>query len=142
MAHFAEVINGKVVRVIVAEQDFINSGAVGDASNWIQTSYNTRGGVHYGVAANNEYLPDGGTALRGNYAGIGYEYNTEHDVFVAPKPENCESWTINTSEWVYESPLGPMPSDANTELGQYYTWNESAYQANNQTGWVLHTPAE
>ena len=75
MSHFAEVVNGKVVRVIVAEQDFINSSAVGDASNWIQTSYNTRQGVHYGVAANNEYLPDGGTALRGNYAGIGYEYN-------------------------------------------------------------------
>ena len=46
MSHFAEVVNGKVVRVIVAEQDFIDSGAVGASSNWIQTSYNTRGGVH------------------------------------------------------------------------------------------------
>ena len=142
MSHFAEVINGKVVRVIVAEQNFIDSGAVGASSNWIQTSYNTRGGVHYGTAANGSYVPDGGTALRGNYAGIGYEYNTTHDVFVSPKPENCERWTINTSNWVYESPLGPMPTDANTELGQYYEWDESAYQANNQTGWVLHTPAE
>ena len=140
MSHFAEVVNGKVVRVIVAEQDFIDSGAVGDKSNWIQTSYNTRQGVHYATAANGAYVPDGGTALRGNYAGIGYEYNTKHDVFVAAKPENCESWTINTSNWTYESPLGEMPNDANVALGQYYEWDESAYQANNQTGWILITP--
>ncbi len=142
MSHFAEVENGKVLRVIVAEQDFIDSGAVGDSNRWIQTSYNTRQGVHYGVAANNDYVPDGGVALRGNYAGVGYEYNSQHDVFLAPKPDNCDSWVINTSEWTYESPLGSMPNDANTEIGQYYTWNEDAYKANNQTGWILHTPAE
>jgi len=141
MSHFAEVVDGKVVRVIVAEQDFIDSGAVGDASRWIQTSYNTRGGVHYGEHANGSYMPDGGTALRGNYAGIGYEYNSELDVFVAPKANSqWTSWTINTEKFVYESPLGEMPTDANTTLGEYYEWDEGAYQANNQTGWVLHTP--
>ena len=56
MSHFAEVIDGKVVRVIVAEQDFIDSGAVGDASRWIQTSYNTRQGVHYAETANGNYM--------------------------------------------------------------------------------------
>jgi hypothetical protein len=47
MSHFAKVENGIVTSVIVAEQEFINSGVVGDPSLWIQTSYNTRGGIHY-----------------------------------------------------------------------------------------------
>lgn len=141
MSHFAEVIDGKVVRVIVAEQDFIDSGAVGDASRWIQTSYNTRGGIHYAETANGDYLPDGGTALRGNYAGVGYEYNTEIDAFIAPRPNSSwTSWTVNSTIYMYESPLGKMPTDANLELGQYYEWDEDAYQANNQTGWILVTP--
>ncbi len=65
MGHFAEISgsNNIVTRVIVAEQDFIDSGAVGASSNWIQTSYNTHGGVHI----------LGGTPLRKNYAGIGYQ---------------------------------------------------------------------
>ena len=121
MSHFAEIdpSTNKVIRVIVAEQDFIDSGAVGDKKNWIQTSYNTRNGVHYGH---------------------GYEYHSGHDVFVPPKPEGCDSWTIDTSRWEYQSPLGKMPTDANTAAGEYYTWSESAYQANNKTGWVLNTP--
>ena len=41
---------------------------------------------------------------------------------------------------MYESPLGKMPTDANTTLGEYYEWDEDAYQANNQTGWILVTP--
>lgn len=142
MSHFAEIdpSTNKVIRVIVAEQDFIDSGAVGDKKNWFQTSYNTRNGVHYGTAANGVYVPDGGTALRGNYAGHGYEYHSGHDVFVPPKPEGCDSWTIDTSRWEYQSPLGKMPTDANTAAGEFYTWSESAYQANNKTGWVLNTP--
>ena len=139
MSHFAEVIDGKVVRVIVAEQDFINSGAVGDKKNWIQTSYNTRQGIHYGTHANGAYLPDGKSPLRGNYAGVGYEYNSELDVFVSAKPEGCDSWTINKTKYMYESPLGVMPNDANIALGQYYEWDEDAYKANNQTGWILKT---
>ena len=69
MAHFAEVdpSTNTVIRVLVVDQDFINTGSLGDPNRWIQTSYNTRGGVHYGTAANGSYLPDGGTALRGNY---------------------------------------------------------------------------
>ena len=81
MSHFAKINENNVVtEVIVAEQDFINSGAVGDPAAWIQTSYNTRGNVHLGPDGN----PDGGVALRGNYAGIGYTYDAVNDVFVAP----------------------------------------------------------
>ena len=81
MSHFARINeNNVVVEVIVAEQDFINSGAVGDPTKWIQTSYNARDGVHYGPDGE----PDGGVALRYTYAGIGYTYDPVNDVFAAP----------------------------------------------------------
>ena len=118
MSHFAKVQNGIVTEVIVAEQDFINSGLVGPASDWVQTSYNTRGGVHYGE----DGQPDGGTALRGNYAGIGYTYDSAHDVFYAPQP--YPSWTLNNTTWLWESPV-PYPTD-----GKMYEWNEE------QRNWV------
>jgi len=77
MAHFAEIDkNNIVLRTIVAEQDFIDSGAVGDPKNWIQTSYNTYGGKH----------EKGGTPLRGNYGGPGMIYDREMDAFIYPKP--------------------------------------------------------
>ena len=114
MSHFAKVENGLVVQVIVAEQDFINSGLVGPASEWVQTSYNTRGGVHYGE----DGQPDGGTALRGNYAGIGYTYDSTHDVFYAPQP--YPSWTLNNTTWMWEPPV-PYPTD-----DKMYQWNEEA----------------
>ena len=112
MSHFAKVQNGVVTEVIVAEQDFINSGLVGPASEWVQTSYNTRGGVHYGE----DGQPDGGTALRGNYAGIGYTYDSTHDVFYAPQP--YPSWTLNNTTWMWEPPV-PYPTD-----DKMYQWNE------------------
>ena len=118
MSHFAKIQNGVVTEVIVAEQDFINSGLVGPASEWVQTSYNTRGGVHYGE----DGQPDGGTALRGNYAGIGYTYDSAHDVFYAPQP--YPSWTLNNTTWLWESPV-PYPTDDKT-----YQWNEE------QRNWV------
>ena len=77
MSHFAEISGSTVTRVIVAEQDFIDSGAVGASSNWIQTSYNTHDGVHI----------LGGTPLRKNYAGIGYRYDARRDAFIPPQPE-------------------------------------------------------
>ena len=76
MAHFAKVENGLVIDVIVAEQEFINSGAVGDPSSWVQTSYNTYAGVH----------KLGGIPLRKNYAGIGYTYDAQRDAFIPPNP--------------------------------------------------------
>jgi len=145
MSHYAEVdpSTNTVVRVIVAEQDFIDSGAVGDKSRWIQTSYNTRQGVHWGTAANGKYLPDGGTALRGNYAGVGFDYikTDSMDAFVPPIANTqWTSWTVNTSTFMWTSPLGDAPTDANSALGEYYDWDENAYKANNQTGWIKVSP--
>ena len=114
MAHFAEIGENNIVkRVIVAEQDFIDSGAVGDSSNWIQTSYNTRGGVHY---APNSHEPDGGIALRKNYAGIGFTYDSDRDAFYQLQP--YPSWLLNEDTCQWESPI-PYPDD-----DKRYKWNE------------------
>jgi hypothetical protein len=110
MSHFAKVENGKVVQVIVAEQDVIDSGIFG--TGWVQTSYNTRGNIHYGQ----DGQPDGGIALRGNYAGIGYEYDDVNDVFYAPSP--FPSWILNNQTWSWEAPkLRPID-------GKFYDWDE------------------
>lgn len=109
MSHFAQIDeNNVVVQVIVAEQDFINSGVVGDPSRWIQTSYNTRGGEHI----------LGGTPLRKNYAGIGYTYDAVRDAFIPPRPE-YESWILNEETCLWEPPV-PYPSD-----GEFYIWEEA-----------------
>ena len=113
MSHFAQVSNGIVTQVIVAEQDFIDSGVVGLPSEWIQTSYNTNGGIHYGV----DGQPDGGVALRGNYAGEGYIYDIINDVFYAPQP--YPSWILNNTTWQWEAPIS-RPVD-----NKRYNWNES-----------------
>lgn len=116
MAHFAEIDeNNIVLRVIVAEQDFIDSGAVGDSSRWIQTSYNTRGGIYY-KPNSDEPSEDQSKALRKNYAGIGYTYDANLDAFIPPKPFN--SWILNNQTGLWESPI-PYPND-----GNYYAWNE------------------
>jgi hypothetical protein len=105
MSHFAQVKDGIVQQVICAEQDFINT--LSDASSWIQTSYNTHGNQHSG----------NGTPLRGNFAGIGYTYDTTHDVFYTPQP--YPSWSLNTTSWLWTAPT-PMPSD-----GNIYKWDEA-----------------
>ena len=110
MAHFAKVIDGIVSQVIVAGHDYIN--ALVDADQWIQTSYNTHGGVHYGQDGE----PDGGVALRANYAGIGDTYDIANDVFYAPQP--YPSWTIGAPDWIWHPPT-PMPTD-----GKLYRWDE------------------
>ena len=115
MSHFAEINNENIVqRVIAAEQDFIDSGAVGDANNWIQTSYNTRGGVHY---APNSNTPDGGIALRKNYAGIGYTYDKERDAFISYQP--FPSWTLDEDSCIWNPPVA-HPMDGK---GPYH-WDE------------------
>ena len=125
MSHFAKVENGVVTQVIVVEQDVLNTGLFGDPSLWKQTSYNTRGNVHYGP----DNQPDGGVALRGNYAGVGYTYDAEHDVFYAPSP--FPSWQLDQSTWTWKAPV-PMPSDAGTgEPPKIYRWDEPT------TNWVL-----
>ena len=117
MSHYAQIENGIVTQVIVAEQDFIDSGAVGPASEWVQTSYNTRANAH----------TLGGTPLRGNYAGVGYTYDATNDVFYAPQP--YASWTLDQATWTWTPPT-PYPED-----GKYYTWTEST------TSWTEVTAA-
>lgn len=113
MAHFAKVVNGKVDQVIVAEPDFFDSFVDSSPGEWIQTSYNTHGGVHYDPETNE---PDGGVALRKNFAGVGYNYDAQADAFYAPQP--FLSWILNTDSYIWEAPT-PMPDDGNR-----YTWNE------------------
>ena len=119
MSHYAKVTDGTVTQVIVAEADFFTTFVDTSPGTWIQTSYNTRGNVHYGQDGN----PDGGVALRGNYAGIGYTYDPTNDVFYAAQP--YPSWVLNTSTWTWEAPT-PMPTD-----GKQYRWDEPT------TSWVL-----
>ncbi len=107
MSHFAKVENGTVTQVIVIEQDVLNTGHWGDPASWVQTSYNTHGGVH----------TNGGTPLRKNFAGIGYTYDAGRDAFIPPKPFN--SWVLNESTCLWEAPT-PMP----VEEGKMFVWDE------------------
>lgn len=122
MSHYAKVLDGKVVQVIVAEAEFFDTFVDSSPGAWIQTSYNTRGNVHYGP----DGQPDGGVALRGNYAGVGFTYDAARDVFYPPQP--YPSWTLNESTWLWESPV-PYPND-----GKLYVWDEAT------TSWIEVTP--
>lgn len=115
MGHFAKVQNGIVTRVIVAEADFFNNFVDDSPGQWIQTSYNTRGGVHY-KPNTNEPSEDQSKALRKNYAGIGYTYDSTRDAFIPPQPFN--SWTLNEDTCLWDSPVA-YPED-----GKLYKWNE------------------
>ena len=123
MSHFAKIENGVVMQVIVADQSFINDGFVGNPNEWIQTSYNTRGGIHYDQNNN----PDGGIALRGNYAGIGYIYDSINDVFYSQRPLDrnglpCDSWTISSPTWLWKPPIS-KPESSNLPSVNY-SWDE------------------
>lgn len=109
MSYFAKIENGIVLEVIAADQSFVDS--IG--GEWLQTSYNTRGGIHYGQNGQ----PDGGIALRANYAGIGYVYDSVNDVFYAPQP--YPSWSISAPTWIWVAPV-PYPDDGNA-----YIWDET-----------------
>ena len=113
MGHFAKVVDGKVSQVIVAEPNFFDTFVDSSPGQWIQTSYNTRGNVHY---APNSNEPDGEPALRGNYAGIGYTYDNINDVFYAPRP--YDSWVLSETTWLWAAPVA-YPDD-----GKVYVWDE------------------
>lgn len=100
MAHYAKVENGVVTQVIVADYDFIATGALGDPENYIQTSYNTRKNMHY----DNNGVADA-EGFRGNYAGVGYIYDKANDVFYAPQP--APEWVLDTDTWTWWNPTDP-----------------------------------
>lgn len=115
MSHFAKVTDGVVEQVIVADTKEWCEANLG--GTWVQTSYNTFGGVH----------KQGGTPLHKNYAGIGYTFDGTG--FAAPQP--YPSWTLNADTYIWEAPVA-MPED-----GKFYAWNED------DLAWVeLPTPTE
>lgn len=117
MAHFAKVIDGIVTQVIVAEQEFIDNLVEVEAGRWIQTSYNTHGGIHYETNSNRETpSEDQSKALRKNYAGVGYVYDETRDAFYLPQP--YPSWILNEDTCQWKAPVA-KPTD-----GQKYQWNE------------------
>ena len=150
MAHFAKIgLNGKVLQVLTLNNsDMLNADGVEDetvgqqylethnnwtAQMWIQTSYNTSGNQH----------KNGGTPFRGNYAGIGYTWDEDNEIFWSKQPYT--SWVKNTSTAAWDSPLGAAPALTTEQTAQNeaathrwgYSWSEDAYNADNATGWVL-----
>jgi len=143
MAHFAKISDtSKVLTVhVVNNSDILNADGVEDesvgqaylekhsnwpAEKWIQTSYNTYGGTH----------KDGGTPLRGNYAGIGYTWDEDNNIFYGKKP--YASWVLNTTTASWHSPLGDAPDDLTDEekaAETFYVWNEAGQS------WDKTTPA-
>ena len=135
MAHYAELDqNNIVIRVtVVRNEDCLDengqdSEAVGIAflnqhvgeGNWVKTSYNTLGNIHYDPITEQ---PDNEKPFRGNYAGVGFIYDKDNDVFYPPQP--FTSWTLNKSTWLWEAPVA-MPTD-----GKRYKWDE------NSQSWIV-----
>lgn len=136
MGHYAFLnSDNEVVEVITGVDEDDTATLPTDYSSWEEfyetqrdgltckrTSYNTRSNTH---------ILDG-TAFRGNYAGIGYSYDPENDVFIPPQP--FPSWTLDQSTWNYEAPIS-YPDDDND-----YYWDEAVYQADTSdpktAGWV------
>lgn len=116
MSHFAKIENNIVTFVTVGRQE--DDGLEQElcdrtGDTYRQTSYNTRGGVHYtdGVPS-----ADQTKALRKNYAGIGYTFDEERDAFIPPKP--FDSWLLDEDTCLWEAPI-TYPTD-----GGMYTWDE------------------
>ena len=152
MAHFAKLgVNGKVIAVHGLDNDqMLNADSVEDetvgqqrlqqihgwpAAMWIKTSYNTRGGKYYN--ADGTEHSDQTKALRGNYAGIGYTWDEDNEIFWPKKPHT--SWVKNTTTAAWDAPI-TYPSvtndGADPVVWEYQiTWNETAYQADNTKGW-------
>ena len=147
MAHYAKIGLDNIVEnvVVVADADTSTSGgiekeSIGVAfltsntghSVWKKCSYNTEDGMHH----------QGGTPYRANFPSIGWTYNSEHDIFVEPRPEDkdgesCNSWTLNTTTGRYDAPLTkPDHTQDMSNNGEIWVWDESAYQADNTQGWT------
>ena len=146
MAHFAQLDDNNVVTqvIVVGNSDTTDSNGVetesigvafcqkllGAETNWKQTSYNSN--------------------MRGNYAGIGYTYMSNvatlgvgsTDIFINPQPHNSWSVGVSTATWYPPTNPGDAPAltDAEIAANKYYVWNESNYQADPATAWVLTTP--
>jgi len=112
MKNFAQITpDGKVIRVLVVEQEIIDTGALGDVSSWIETGRETVGGIHRDLATN---LPseDQSKALRKNYAGAGYTYDAARDAFIPPKPAAVDAGDFVLDEqtclWKFVPRIAPQ----------------------------------
>jgi hypothetical protein len=121
MGHFAQIgETGSVAQVVAANDDMGDWLAETLGGVWVQTSYNTRAGVHYTTNDDGIRVPsdDQSKALRFNYAGIGYSYDETRDAFIPPTP--YASWVLDEDTCLWVAPV-PMPDD-----GGIYTWDEDA----------------
>lgn len=110
MTYFAELDeNDNVIRVLVVEQDIINSGVFGDPSKWVETSKDTKQGINR----------TGGTPLRKNYAKKGMKYDRIRDMFIDEQP--YPSWTLNEDKGIWESPIDMPINPKNKNI----KWNEN-----------------
>lgn len=121
MAHWAKVVNGEVVKCIVADEEFFDTFVDTAPGRWVKTSYNMLGGVHYDPSTNepsaDQSIITGDEARqRKNYGGLGMKYDVTADAFYSPQP--YPSWTLNTTTYLWESPID-YPTD-----GALYSWNE------------------
>jgi hypothetical protein len=114
MGHWAKIEDNQVTQVVVADDDKHDWLTDTLGGQWVQTSYNTSGGVHY---TDGEPSADQTKALRGNYAGVGFTYLADEDIFMPPKP--YDSWVLNVDCACWEAPI-PKPED-----GGNYTWDEA-----------------
>lgn len=112
MSHFARIENNIVQEVITAEQAFVDTLP----GTWLQTSYNTRGGQHYDPLTGQ---PDGQHAIRKNFAGKGYSYDSQRDAFIPPQP--YVDWILNETTCLWEPPI-PHPTTGN------YLWDQVAHE--------------
>ena len=127
MAHFAKLGTGNIVEQIVvvsndvatteqAGVDFLNN-LYNTRDVWVQTSYNTKSGVHL----------NGGTPFRKNYAGVGYTYDQSRDAFIPPK--KYKSWTLNETTCLWDPPVAkPELTEEQINNNNYYSWNEETQQ--------------
>lgn len=151
MAHFAKLgVNGKVIAVHGLDNDqMLNADSVEDetvgqqrlqqihgwpAAMWIQTSYNTRGNKYYNADGTEG---DQSKKLRGNYAGIGYTWDEDNEIFWPKQPH--ASWSKNTTTAAWDAPI-TYPSVTNDGADPVVwnyniSWNETLYQSDNTKGW-------
>lgn len=128
MAHFAKVDSNNVVtEVLVIDQAEVNTGNWGDPAQWVQTSYNTRGGVYY-TPGTTTPDPDQSKAFRKNYAGVGMIWDAVRNMFYDRQP--YPSWTLDeqTGTWV-----PPVPLDVPALDIPFWKWDEATQQ------WVPRT---
>jgi hypothetical protein len=153
MAHFAKIgLDNKVIHVVTVDNidcmtpQGIEKEEIGLAhlrkhhghETWKQCSFTSIMGKRRDPKSNQ--IVDR-LAFRANFPGIGWYYNSEYDIFHPPKPEGCNSWTLNTTNGWWEPPIKePEITKEQGDMEQYYVWDEEAYQADNTTGWVLVTP--